>query len=138
EVAQLILAPPATRRHAKAELLLARLHSNLGQPLEARVHSERALALNPADPDALYWKGVALLYVGEIEESIVAMEEARRFDPQLNAASGMNLVMGYYMASRYKDAIALADILLARYPRDVALNAAKVASYVQLGDDTRA
>ena len=138
ELAKLILASPATRSHAKAELLLARFHSNLGQPLEARVHSERALTLNPADPDALYWKGVGLLYVGEIEESIIAMEEARRFDPQLNAASGVSLVMGYYMASRYQDAIALADILLARYPRDIGLNAAKAAAYAQLGDEAGA
>jgi TolB-like protein/DNA-binding winged helix-turn-helix (wHTH) protein len=138
ELARVVLASPATRSHARAELLLARFHSNLGRPVEARVHSERALALNPADPDALYWKGVGLLYVGEIEAAVLAMEEARRFDPQLNAASGVNLVMGYYMASRYQDAIALADILLARFPRDVSLHAAKAASYAQLGQDADA
>jgi len=138
ELARLVLASPAVRSHARAELLLARYHSNLGRPEEARVHSERALALNPADPDALYWKGAALLYVGRVEESVIAMEEARRFDPQLNAASGVNLVMGYFMAGRYQDAIALADILLSRYPRDVGLHAARTAAYSQLGDEANA
>ncbi|MEO5677746.1 MAG: winged helix-turn-helix domain-containing protein [Usitatibacter sp.] len=138
ELAKRVLASPDTRSHAGAHLLLARFHSNMGRPEEARVHAERSLAANPADSNALYWRGVGLLYVGRIEESVAAMEEARRFDPHLNAASGVNLVMGYYMSGRYNDAIALADILLIRFPRDVSLHALRAASFSQLGDRARA
>ena len=46
--------------------------------------------------------------------------------------------MGYYMAGRYRDAIALADILLTRFPRDVSMHAMRAASYSQLGDAAQA
>ena len=138
ELAQRILASADTRSHGRAHLLLARFHSNMGRPEEARVHAERALAANPADSVSLFWQGVGLLYVGRVEEGVAAMEDARRFDPHMNAAVGINLVMGYYMANRYTDAIALSDILLTRFPRDVGLHAAKAASYAQLGNDAQA
>ena len=138
ELAKRILASSDLRSHGRAHLLLARFHSNMGRPEEARVHAERALAANPADSVSLFWRGVGLLYVGQAEEGVAAMEEARRFDPHMNAAVGVNLVMGYYMTNRYRDAIALSDILLTRFPRDVGLHAAKAAAYVQLGDETRA
>ena len=138
EYANLVLASPATRSHSRAELLLARFHSNMGRPEQARTHAERSLAANPADADALLWKGVGLLYVGRIDEAVPAMEEARRFDPQMNAASGVNLVMGYYQSDRYRDAIALAEVLLSRYPRDVSLHALKAASHAQLGEEAAA
>jgi adenylate cyclase len=129
-----VLASPHTNTHARGHLLLARFHSNLGRPDEARKHADRALEVNPADPDALYWKGVGLLYVGRIEEAVAAMEEARRYDPELNAASAVNLAVGYFMVGRYSDAIALADVHLARTPQDVSLHAIKAASFSRLDD----
>ncbi len=138
ELANRILASSDLRSHGRAHLLLARFHSNMGRPEEARVHAERALAVNPADSVSLFWRGVGLLYVGRAEEGVAAMEEARKFDPHMNAAVGVNLVMGYYMTNRYRDAVALSDILLTRFPRDVGLHAAKAASYSQLGDEKQA
>jgi TolB-like protein/DNA-binding winged helix-turn-helix (wHTH) protein/Flp pilus assembly protein TadD len=134
ELALRVLASPDSNSHARAHLLLARFHSNMGRAEEARKHADRALEANPADPDGLYWKGVGLLYVGRLEESVAAMEEARRYDPELNAASAVNLAVGYFMVGRYGDAIALADVYLARTPRDVSLHAVKAASFARLGD----
>ena len=138
EIARRALASPDSRGHARAHLLLARIQSNIGRPEEARIHADRAVAANPADSEALYWRGVALLYVGQVAEGVAAMESAARFDPAVNPAVATSLVQGYFQLGRHRDALALADTLVTQAPRDVALHALRAASLVRMGEAERA
>ena len=133
-LARRALAAPDSRTHARAHALISKVHSNLGRAHEALDPAQRAVELNPSDSAALFWRGVVLLYAGRTQEGIAIMESARRLDPQLNESNGLNLVMGYYVSERYQESLALADLLLARFPQDVSLHIARTALLVQLGD----
>ncbi len=137
-IARRALGSPDTRGHARAHLLLARIQSNLGRPEEARLHADRAVAANPADSEALYWRGVGLLYVGQVAEGVAAMESAARFDPAINPAMAASLVQGYFQLGRHRDALALADILVTQSPGDVNLHALRAASFVRMGETDQA
>jgi TolB-like protein/class 3 adenylate cyclase/Flp pilus assembly protein TadD len=132
ELGKLALASADSRGHARAHALLATIHSNLGEYAEALSHAENAIALNPSDAKALGVRGAALLYIGRIDEGISALESVRRLDPELGTGVGYNLAVGYYVAGRYRDSLAMADILAARFPRDVATRAVRAASLGQL------
>ena len=134
EIARRALASSDTRGHARAHLVLARVQSNIGRPEEALIHADRAVAANPADSEALYWRGVGLLYVGKIAEGVTAMESAARFDPAINPAMATSLVQGYFQLGRHRDAVALADILVIQAPRDVSLHALRAAALARMGE----
>jgi adenylate cyclase len=138
ELANRALSASDTRTHARAHYLMSRVHSNLARPDEALVHAERAVAANPSDTVALFWHGVSLLYAGRLEDGVAVMEGARKLDPMMSEGNGVNLATGYYTAGRYRDALALGDQLIARYPRDVASHSIRAAALSQLGEDEQA
>jgi adenylate cyclase len=140
ELARQVLASPDTRAHSRAYALLAKIHGNQGQHLEAAGYAERAIALNPSDAAAIQQRGSALLYAGRIDESIKVLESLRRFDPIPNAAHSLNLGWAYYVAQKHQEALAIGDGLAARYPRDSAAQALRAATLAQLNrlDDARA
>ena len=138
ELAKRTLASSDTRAHARAHALLAGIHSNLGQSQEALDHAERAIALNPSDSTALTRRGSALLYSGRIDEGIAALEMAKRLEPQLGTGNGLNLAVAYYVSGRYREALALVDVLLTRFPRDVSMQALRTATLSQLGEEEQA
>lgn len=134
KLARRALSSPDTRVHPRAHYLISRVYSNVGRSVEALAHAERAVEGNPSDSTALYWHGVTLLYVGRIPDAVAVMEAARRLDPQLNEGNGFNLAMGYFMAERHRDALGLADVLVTRFPRDIALRIIRTAALSQLGE----
>ena len=139
ERARRVLASSDERAHASAYVLLARIHSNLGRAEEALEASDRAIALNASDARALFQRGAMLLYIGRIDEAIKGFEAARRFEPR-PTLTWLNLVAAYYVAGRYEDALALADVLATRFPEDVFLHVNRSAALAQLGrlDEARA
>jgi tetratricopeptide (TPR) repeat protein len=138
EHANRVLASTDASGRARAHYLLSRVYSNIGRSADALAQAERAVAANPSDSVALYWHGVSLLYVGKVDEALATMEAARRLDPLLNEGNGFNLTMGYFTAGRYRESLALADTLVVRFPRDVALHTIRAANLSQLGDAEKA
>jgi TolB-like protein/class 3 adenylate cyclase/Flp pilus assembly protein TadD len=132
ELARRVLASADTRAHARAHVLLGRIHSNLGQYKEALGHSESAIALNPSDATAIQMRGAALLYSGRVADGIEALESVRRIDPDPSPGYSLNLATAYYIAGKYPEALALVDMLVARFPRDSAPQAIRAATLAQL------
>jgi tetratricopeptide (TPR) repeat protein len=114
--------------------LIAAIYGHQERFDEALSHTVRAIELNASDSTALYRHGATLLSVGRIDEAIIAMETARRFEPHPIAGAGLNLAVAYYVAGRYREALAQADALLTRTPHHVALNAMRAAALAQLGN----
>jgi TolB-like protein/Tfp pilus assembly protein PilF len=139
ERARRVLASTDVRAHPRAYVLLARIHSNLGEAERALDAAERAIALNPSDAQALFQRGSMLLYIGRIEEAVPALEAAKRFEPR-PSLFWLNLSMAYYVAGRYEEALSLTEVLATRFPDDVTLHVNRVAALVQLGrmDEARA
>jgi len=138
DLARRALASTDTRAHARAHGLLGMIHSNLGEYAQALDHSDRALTLNPSDAGAIHRRGASLAYTGRLEEGIAAMEEALRFQPAMNAGFAVNLVSAYYSTGRYRDALAMADLVIAGFPRDVSMRALRTAALAQLGEIEKA
>jgi adenylate cyclase len=120
--------------NARAHGLLGSIHTFEGKYDQALTEVDRAIELNGSDSNAYASRGSVLLWQGRIEESIASTETALRFDPQLQVGAVFNLVLGYYMAGRYRDAIALADRALNKTPDFFNLDVIRAAAFVELGD----
>ena len=129
-----VLSSPDERAHTRAHAVLASIYSNLIRFDEALAEADRAIELNPSDSSAIYKRGMALLYVGRIDEAIAAMEAARRFDPQPGINDAYSVPIAYYIAKRYREGLAQVDALLARNPEHVSLTAIRAATLAQLGN----
>ena len=134
ELCMRVLASPDQRAHTRAHAVIAGIYSNQNRFEEALSHTERAIELNASDSRALYQRGSTLLSVGRIDEAIAAMETAKRFEPHPSAGAGLYVAIAYYVAGRYREALAQADALLTRTPHHVALNAMRAATLAQLGN----
>ena len=133
DLAKRALAIDDPGANARAHGLLGRANAFFARYPEALAEADRAIALNASDDLAHALRAEVLLYLGRIEESIVAGETARRFDPQLGSDAGFVLAMAYYMAGRMREAIALGDAFIARYPENAFLHAIKAAALAQEG-----
>jgi len=134
ELCKRTLASVDQHAHTRAHALLAAMYGHQEKFEEALSHSQRAIELNASDATALYRHGSSLLHVGRIDEAIATMEKAKRFEPQPGAGTGLNLAVAYYVAGRYREALAHADALLVRAPYHVTLNAIRAAALAQLGN----
>jgi len=134
ELCKRVLASTDQRAHARAHTVIAVIYSNQDRFEEALSHTERAIELNASDSATLYRRGMALLYVGRIDEAIAAMETAKRFEPQPSVGDAYNLAVAYYVAGRYREALAQADALLTHAPHHISLNAIRAATLAQLGN----
>jgi TolB-like protein len=120
--------------HARAYASLAATYA-LSQRLdEALRAADRALELNPSDYLSYDTRGAVLLWLGKIEEAIAAKETALRFNPRPEPGSAVGFALAYYIAERHREALALADAVLARAPENVFLHAVRAASLAQLGE----
>lgn len=120
--------------HARAYASLATAYAFLQRLDEALTAADRALELNPSDFVSYETRGSVLLWLGKVEEAIAAKETALRFNPRLEPSSGVSFALAYYIAGRYRDAVALADPLLVRAPQNVFLHAVRAAALAQLGE----
>ncbi len=134
ELCKRVLASPDQRAHTRAHAVIAGIYSNQDRFDEALSHAERAIELNSSDSAALFKRGMALLYVGRIEEAIVAMETAKRFEPNPSVSDAFSVPFAYYVAGRYREALAQSDALVARHPQLAALHAIRAATLAQLGN----
>jgi TolB-like protein len=125
----------------RARIVLSRidiLHQNYSQ---AKAEIDRAIAVNPNDAQSLAGRGNVLMWLGETDAAIEALEQALRIDPDLSAIDRFALSLAYYLKGRYDAAIEQAELNL----RDTAdadfsqvILAAAYAKADRAGDAARA
>ncbi len=96
-------------------------------------HIERALALNPHNPDMAMTVGYYELWSGNPEAGLAKVEEAMRLDPF--GRYGIPLGIAHYSLRNYENAVAAFNTVRAKVPDVIAWRA---ASYARLGQDEQA
>jgi len=81
---------------------------------EAIENGEKAVRINPNDPEWLVVLAVIMHFNGNFDESIALMKNAMRLCPYYPAYFLRVLSMSYFSAGRYKEGLAASELLLAR------------------------
>jgi TolB-like protein/DNA-binding winged helix-turn-helix (wHTH) protein/cytochrome c-type biogenesis protein CcmH/NrfG len=96
----------------RARVILARVHILHQRYKQAEAEIERAMAINPNDAQSLAGRGNILVWLGQTDAAIEALEQAQRIDPDLNAIDRFALGLAYYLKRRYDAAIEQAELNL--------------------------
>jgi TolB-like protein/DNA-binding winged helix-turn-helix (wHTH) protein len=135
----------------RARIVLGRIHIFYRRYEQAMLEMDRAIAVNPSDAHALAGRGNVLMWLGQTDAAIEALELAQRIDPELNAIDRFALSLAYYLKRRYAAAIEQAEInirksegahfsrvvLAAAYAQqDRSEDAARMVSAIRLADPT--
>ena len=96
----------------RAHVILGRIHIFHQQYKQAKAEIERAIAINPNDAHGLAGRGNILMWLGQTDAAIEALEQARRIDPDLNVIDRFALSLAYYLKRRYDAAIEQAELNL--------------------------
>jgi adenylate cyclase len=96
----------------RARILLGRIHIFHQRYKQAEAEIERAIAINPSDAHGLAGRGNILMWLGQTDAAIDALELAQRIDPDLNAIDRFALSLAYYLKRRYDAAIEQAELNL--------------------------
>jgi adenylate cyclase len=98
----------------RAHIILGRVHVFHQQYEQAKAEMDRAIAVNPNDAHGLAGRGNILMWLGQTDAAIEALEVARRIDPELNVVDRNALSLAYYLKGRYAAAIDEAELNLRR------------------------
>jgi len=93
-----------------ARIILGRIHIVYHRYEQANVEIERAIAINPNDAHGLAGRGNILVWLGQTDAAIEALELAQRLDPELNAFDRFALSLAYYLKRRYDASIEQAEL----------------------------
>lgn len=137
-LARKVLTLPDSGAHVHAHGLLSYMHILRGDFGQALAEADQALALNGSDAGAYVSRGSVALWQGRPTQAITDFETAQRFDPQLRSGTFYNLALSYHMAGRQKDALALADRGLVRYPSFHPLQVVRAMALAESGDGVAA
>ena len=89
----------------RARIILGRIHILFQRYEQAKAEIDRAIAINPSDAHGLAGRGNILMWSGQTDAAIEALEAAQRIDPELNAIDRNALSLAYYLKRRYDVAI---------------------------------
>jgi adenylate cyclase len=108
----------------RAHIILGRVHIFYHRYERAMAELDRALAINPSDANGLAGRGNTLMWMGQTDAAIEALEAAEHIDPEMNAVDRFALGLAYYLKHRYDAAIEQAELNLrgtagANFSRDV-------------------
>jgi TolB-like protein/DNA-binding winged helix-turn-helix (wHTH) protein len=108
----------------RAHIILGRIHIFYHRYEQAMAELDRAVAINPNNADGLAGRGNTLMWMGQTDAAIEALETAQRIDPYMNAVDRFALSLAYYLKHRYDAAIEQAELNLrgtagANFSRDV-------------------
>ena len=92
-----------------ARIILGRIHIFYHRYEQATAEMERAIATNPNDVRGLAGRGNILMWLGQTDAAVEALEVAQRIDPELNAIDRFALSLAYYLKRRYDAAIEQAE-----------------------------
>ena len=103
---------------------------------EARDSFQKALEINPNDVNALHGFGDYLTITGSLDDGLAFVRRSTENDP-FSPMWGQAMVMHYFMARQYEDAIAEADNLLLTFPESFVWSVVGNAHW-NLGHDAEA
>jgi tetratricopeptide (TPR) repeat protein len=115
----------------RAHIILGRVHVFHQQYEQAKAEMDRAIAVNPNDAHGLAGRGNILMWLGQTDAAIEALELARRIDPELNVVDRNALSLAYYLKGRYGAAIEEAELNLRRTEAANFTRVVLAASYAQ-------
>lgn len=98
--------------HARS--ILGRIHIFYRRYEQAKAEIDRAIAINPNDASGLAGRGNILMWSGQTDAAIEALELAQRIDPELNPFDRSALSLAYYLKQRYDAAAEQAELNLRR------------------------
>jgi tetratricopeptide (TPR) repeat protein len=120
--------------NARAHAQLGRIHAIRREYEPALAESERAWALNPSDTFVAEVRGDVLMWAGRTQEAVALMEGALRLDPAgRRSPVRQAIVIGYFAAGRYPEALAACDRALGEYPESAAMHVMRAAILSQAG-----
>jgi TolB-like protein/Tfp pilus assembly protein PilF len=125
----------------RARVVLGRVHIFHQRYDQARTEMDRAISINPSDAGGIAGRGNILLWSGQIDDAIAALELAQRIDPELNPSDRFALSLAYYLKGRYDPAIELAELNLRKTSDANFSRVVLAAAHAELGhsdDATRA
>ncbi|HEY1260179.1 MAG TPA: winged helix-turn-helix domain-containing protein [Stellaceae bacterium] len=96
----------------RAHVVLGRIGIFYHRYAEALDEMDRAIAINPNDAHALAGRGNALMWMGQTDNAIAALEAAQHLDPDLGPLDRFALSLAYYLKGRYSAAIEQARLNL--------------------------
>jgi adenylate cyclase len=96
----------------RARVILGHIHIFHQRYKQAETEIERAIATNPNDARGLAGRGNILMWLGQTDAAIEALEQAQRIDPDLHAFDRFALSLAYYLKQRYDAAIEQAELSL--------------------------
>jgi len=96
----------------RAHVTLGRVHIFYQRYEQAKAEMDRTIAINPNDAHGLAGRGNVLMWLGQTDAAIQALEQAQRIDPDLNAIDRFALSLAYYLNRRYDSAIGQAELNL--------------------------
>jgi tetratricopeptide (TPR) repeat protein len=96
----------------RAHIVLARIHILHQSYQQAEAEIDLAIAINPNDAQSLAGRGNVLMWLGQTDAAIEALEQAQRIDPNLTAIDRFALSLAYYLKGRYDAAIEQAELNL--------------------------
>ncbi len=117
----------------RARIVLGRIHLFYHRYDEAKAEIDRAIAINPNDANGLAGRGNILMWSGQTDAAIEALELAQRIDPELNALDRFALSLAYYLKGRYDAAIEQAELNLRKTTGANFSRIVLAAAYAQLG-----
>jgi len=96
----------------RAHVTLGRVHIFHQRYELAKAEMDRTIAINPNDAHGLAGRGNVLMWLGQTDAAIQALEQAQRIDPDLSAIDRFALSLAYYLKRRYDSAIGQAELNL--------------------------
>lgn len=117
----------------RARVILGRIHIFYQRYDQARTEIERAIAINPSDAGGIAGRGNILLWSGETDAAIAALELAQRIDPELSPSDRFTLSLAYYLKGRYDSAIEQAELNIRKTPAANFSRVILAAAHAELG-----
>jgi TolB-like protein/cytochrome c-type biogenesis protein CcmH/NrfG len=117
----------------RARIVLGRIHIFYNRHEQAKAEMDRAIAINPNDAHGLAGRGNILLWLGQTDAAIEALELAQRIDPELNAIDRFALSLAYYLKRRYAAAIGQAEVNIGKSEGAHFSRVVLAAAYAQEG-----
>lgn len=105
---------------------------------EAIVEAERAVALDPNDPDGYVALAWALIFGGHPQQAVVAVERGMRLDPLHPGAYTYVLGMARVVLRQYEDSVTLLERAQDRSPEYQEIDLPLVVAYTYLGHHEKA
>ncbi len=118
---------------SKAQLMLGHIYSERGEYAQGKAHLDRALELNPNDPDVLAYRGVHFEKTERLEKAIDCYEKAIALNPYHPVWYLWKLGRAYYVVRRYDEALIPLREALNRSPKFKRARVTLLATYGQTG-----